>query len=134
LLAQVDDFHVEARGVERGGDVPFGGDTHGAARVIEYSFGLHGGSFHVSFVLCSCPARGAIAARREPTGNQDPPVAKEGTKWWAVTVLFRADFLAPVGQTRGTAVLVENEVNGLLSRSGSRRFRCGSSRSTTTKR
>jgi hypothetical protein len=45
-LAEVDDFHVVARRIERGGDVLFGSNTHGATRVVEYSFG-----FHVRFLL-----------------------------------------------------------------------------------
>jgi hypothetical protein len=34
-------FHIVARGIERGGDVLFGGHTDGATRVIEYGFGFH---------------------------------------------------------------------------------------------
>ncbi len=39
--AEVDDFDIEAAGVERGGDVLFGGDADGAACVVEYGFGFH---------------------------------------------------------------------------------------------
>ena len=51
VLTEVNNFHFETRGVERGGDVLFGGDTHGAARVVEYGFGFHSFSSFVFWLV-----------------------------------------------------------------------------------
>lgn len=40
-LTQMDDFNIEARRVECGGDVLFCGNTHRTTGVIEYGFGFH---------------------------------------------------------------------------------------------
>ena len=45
-LPEVDDLHLEARGIECGGEVLFSGHTDGTTGVIELGF-----SFHVRFVF-----------------------------------------------------------------------------------
>jgi len=84
-LTEVHDFHVETRPVERFGDVLFGGDTHGTARVIEYGFGFHGG----------CLTGSVVTEMRRPLDVARPfqhrlAGAVEGTFRWSGYVLVPA--------------------------------------------
>jgi hypothetical protein len=86
-LAEVDDFHLEASGIQCGGKVLFGGHTDGTTGVIELGFG-----FHVRFVFWFVFLRrhGKHRASHDEV-HRSFVGATEGTISWVVTVWFPAD-------------------------------------------